>query len=189
MSARPRRVRKAIKFYPFAYLRGVAVTAFEAAKSQVAGSSHQKIAAVVFSAFTMEAYLNHLGSELFPEWNATERAMGGARRKLDRLATHLGVTVDYKGRPFKTFLDVFRFRDKMAHGKTYEATLTRKVRKRKPEEARSIDPPWLQRFWSEAVVSQVLDDSLAIIEILHRAASLDVDALQLMGDAVITELQ
>jgi len=42
-------------------------------QEQKAASFHQFMASLVFTAFTLEAYLNHIGSRLFQCWNDMER--------------------------------------------------------------------------------------------------------------------
>jgi len=37
------------------------------------GSFHQFMASLVFTAFTLEAYLNHIGPKLFDDWHDLER--------------------------------------------------------------------------------------------------------------------
>ena len=48
------------------------------------GSFHQFMASLVFTAFTLEAYLNHIGPKIFKCWGDLERL--GPREKVNIIA-------------------------------------------------------------------------------------------------------
>jgi hypothetical protein len=56
------------------------------------GSFHQFMASLVFTAFTLEAYLNHIGPKVFNCWAAIERL--GPKEKLDIITEKIGLTID-----------------------------------------------------------------------------------------------
>ena len=83
------------------------------------GSSWQFLSSAVLTAFTFEAYLNHIGPQTVDHWDTKERFAVWSKFKLLRKA--LGVTFP-RGksvRPLKTIADLFSFRDSMAHGKSH----------------------------------------------------------------------
>jgi hypothetical protein len=86
-------------------------------QEQDALSFHQFMASLVFTAFTLEAYLNHVGSKLLPCWEYLERSKP-PKEKLSLIAKHLGVTVTYGTRPWKVMSELFEFRNTIAHGKS-----------------------------------------------------------------------
>lgn len=90
------------------------------------GSPHQFRASLVFTAFALEAYLNHIGPEVFQTWDPIERC--GPRDKLDIIAEKLGFIIDYSQRPWSIMTDLFYFRNKIAHGKTYNLPPERRIR-------------------------------------------------------------
>jgi hypothetical protein len=78
-------------------------------------------ASMVFSAFTVEAFLNHVGANRTTFWSTVERKLSPPD-KLGLLATFLGLEIDFSKRPFQTFRRMFRLRDALAHGKTESMT-------------------------------------------------------------------
>jgi hypothetical protein len=86
-------------------------------QEQEAHSFHQFMASLVFTAFTLEAYLNHVGPRLLQCWEYLERHQNPLD-KLKLIGTHLGVTVNYGIRPWKIVRDLFEFRNAIAHGKS-----------------------------------------------------------------------
>ena len=108
-----------------AYLLGVARDACDKAREIENGSFLQTMSSLVFSAFALEAYLNHLGQEKVPFWQEIERI--GIMQKLRVLSAHLSVTSDPSARPLQTVRQLFKFRNFMAHGRgeyvTGEGTL------------------------------------------------------------------
>ena len=77
------------RFYPFAYLRIAAHNALDAAQAIPDGSNYQRVSAVLFAAFAVEAHLNHVGKDRLPFWSIVKPKLSW-RAKLDLLAQHLG---------------------------------------------------------------------------------------------------
>lgn len=90
----------------------------ELAENSKKGQLYTTVSALVFSAFTLEAYLNHLGKLRNKEWNEIERKYS----KFDKyklFASAVGINFDsFRSRPYSTLKELFEFRDRMAHGKT-----------------------------------------------------------------------
>ena len=80
------------------------------------GSFHQYAGSLVFTAFSLEAYLNHIGPKVFKNWAALERI--GPKEKLDIIAEKVGLNVDYGKRPWGIMKQLFGFRNDIAHGKS-----------------------------------------------------------------------
>ena len=95
----------------------------EKGQDEAEGSFHQFMASLVFTAFTLEAYLNHIGPKVFHCWEAIERL--GPREKLDVIAEKIGLTVEYGQRPWGIMKDLFGFRNDIAHGKSVKITETK----------------------------------------------------------------
>jgi hypothetical protein len=85
-------------------------------QEQEAASFHQFMSSIVFTAFTLEAYLNHIGPRLFQCWKDLERL--GPHEKLNLIAEHLRVTINYGTRPWQIMKKLFEFRNTIAHGKS-----------------------------------------------------------------------
>ena len=87
-----------------------------AGKAKRKGCYHQFLASIVFTAFTLEAYLNHIGVRLFSSWNEIDRLSPEA--KLALVCERLGVPIEKGSRPWQTVGELIRIRNKLAHGKT-----------------------------------------------------------------------
>jgi hypothetical protein len=80
------------------------------------GSYYQFVGSLVFSAFTFEAFLNHIGAHLFSSWSEQERTLSH-RAKLALISEKLDFEIDYGRLPWQIISKLFGFRDKIAHGK------------------------------------------------------------------------
>lgn len=161
--------------YTVGYLRLVSWHALEEAKDKVNGSYFNLMISLAFSAFTLEAYLNHLGEKVIPFWLTIERNLSPAK-KLEIIAVQLAKPIDYGRRPFQSFKSIFQLRNFLAHGKTEYLT----------EESVQFlsdgDKPELPKAqWQKQVttenVQRYFDDTREIIEYLHSASGLDFNPL------------
>jgi hypothetical protein len=85
-------------------------------QSQEEGSFHQFMGSLVFTAFSLEGYLNHIGPRVYVSWDALERL--APKEKLDIIAEKIGLPVDYAKRPWGIMKELFGFRNDIAHGKS-----------------------------------------------------------------------
>lgn len=74
------------------------------------------MASLIFTAFTLEACLNHISQQIFKCWNDLEQL--SPSRKLNVIAEKLGIEKDDSKRPFQTVYKLFKFRNDIAHGKS-----------------------------------------------------------------------
>lgn len=89
------------------------------------GQYYTIMSSILFSAFSFEAYLNHLGSKRIPFWDEIESI-----RVLDKynvLAKQFSINPDYGRKPYQILKELFKFRNSLAHGKskilTYSAVV------------------------------------------------------------------
>jgi len=75
------------------------------------------MSSMLYCAFTMEAFLNHVGKLVTETWDETE-IWFGPKQKLKYIIGNLEATFDLSKRPFQTFDDLFVYRNWLAHGKT-----------------------------------------------------------------------
>ncbi|PNG53307.1 MULTISPECIES: hypothetical protein [unclassified Variovorax] len=101
----------------FVYMNIGAKHMLEQAEQPQDGQLYTLTSSLVFSAFTLEAYLNHLGALKHSNWDEIERRYG-KRRKYEMLAQEAGLQIDFNRRPYRTLVELFAFRDRMAHGRT-----------------------------------------------------------------------
>jgi hypothetical protein len=133
-------------------------------------SFHQFMASLVFTAFTLEAYLNHVGSKLLPCWEYLERSKP-PKEKLSLIAKHLGVTVTYGTRPWKVMSELFEFRNTIAHGKSITFKPPVKVVSLEEHEADvSMAKTKWELFCNRKNAERARGDVEQMVLILHKAA-------------------
>ena len=98
--------------YAYVTLHNAAFYALQAAKESVDGRFFNCLTAMVFTAFSLEAYLNHLGTSEFPDWVKFERNRS-PRQKLEMLTAKREYSPDFSKTPFGTFDHIFTFRKKI----------------------------------------------------------------------------
>jgi len=86
------------------------------------GSSWQFLSSAVLTAFCFEAYLNHIGPQMFSDWASKERFPLWSKFKHLRKALGISFPNGKSTRPLKTIDEMFSFRDSLAHGRSLELT-------------------------------------------------------------------
>lgn len=77
---------------------------------------HMNRACLVFIAFSMEAFLNHVGHLFVNSFDSFERLK--IKEKILILSRNIGFNVDFGHRPWQIVTPLFSFRNDIAHGKT-----------------------------------------------------------------------
>ena len=104
----------------------------ERGKSDEVGRAHQFLASTVLTAFAFEAYLNHVGAALFPDWVRRERSLNSWTR-VTTICNHLSISLpapederrawewiaEHAARPWKSVAELVQYRNFLAHGTTY----------------------------------------------------------------------
>ena len=99
-------------------LRSVSWYTFHLAQKSAEGSLHNLMISMLFCAFTIEAFLNHLLEITFPAfWEPLKKRLR-PRDKLHVLAAYFSIDPDFGHRPFQTFDKIFQFRNLLVHAKT-----------------------------------------------------------------------
>ncbi len=159
----------------YGYLRSISWIAFRRASQQREGRFYDLMTSMLSCAFTLEAFLNHVGALKIPAWATFERKMG-PREKLNRLVSEVAPEADLRKRPFSSFTEIFRFRDKLVHGKTITLVVTGEAYLDKDE----LPPPPLakwERIINPTIAKRFLDDTKAVIIYLNTAAGLEKELL------------
>lgn len=86
------------------------------AEEELRGSNYTIIGALLLTAFTFEAYLNHLGGKRLKFWEEIESIP--VMKKYSVLYKELDLVPDYSQRPHQTLKVLFKFRNAIAHGKS-----------------------------------------------------------------------
>ncbi len=165
------RVRSTRTLPTYTRLRGVSWHAFQLAQTLQKGSFYHLMTSMLFSAFTIEAYLNHLGETQIPYWEPLKRKLS-PRDKLDVLAAALGFQPDFGKRPFQTFHSIFKLRDLLVHAKSETLTMEGEFILAEGE-----SPPKPLTEWEELIsidgARRFLDDTKEIVTQVSGAAGLD----------------
>ena len=144
----------------------------ERGQEQEKASFHQFMASLVFTAFTLEAYLNWLGDKLFAHWGYLERL--SPKEKLAVISDQLNVAVDNGQRPWQTVKPLFGFRNDIAHGKP-EAIATKTVEPindRLDEKMGQIARTDWENYCTQENAERAREDVAQILEQFHTAADL-----------------
>ena len=187
MDNRIRKMHGTCQLYTFAYLRQAAHNAFDTARKACEGANYHRISAVLFASLTIEAHLNHVGERVIPNWETTEPTIRWSE-KLKYVAQELGVTLDLEKGWGQTAVELFHFRDKLAHGKTYDHDVKYKYRDGGTEKDDCLDPPWLRKYWADHAVARVLEHLDQLLKTFHEKAGLDLHTLNLVGDGELAEI-
>jgi hypothetical protein len=159
----------------YGHLRSASWLSMEAAKRAEQARFYNCMIAMMFCAFTLEAFLNHVGAEKIAFWPQLKRPLS-PRAKLDVLVTELRMKVDIGGRPFQTFKAIFRFRDALVHAETVEVEYEGET---EVEGDELPEPPladW-QKLVNIPTTQRYMDDTKAMIKAINSAAGLPEDTL------------
>ena len=110
------RVNKELKLITYAEHWATAGCLLDRAAREKRGSYHQYLACITFTAFTLEAFLNHMGEELFESWRDDLEQIS-VKGKIRIVSDKVGLKVDYGETPWQVVPELVAFRNKVAHGK------------------------------------------------------------------------
>ena len=133
------------------------------------GSYYTVMSSILLTAFTFEAYLNHIGAERFEYWEQIESI-----KVLDKytvLCKELIVNPDYSRRPYQTLKSLFKFRNAIAHGKSKIIKDTKAVSSSDDPYKHAPKTEW-EEFCELKNAKRAKEDIDEIITELHRAAGL-----------------
>lgn len=183
MSRRPAFMEGWTEFYPFCYMLIAADTALDAARMELPGRNYHYVSAMMFSAFAVEAAVNHVGIDHFPEWMEKLKDGGHERKswdkKLELLATRFGMPLDFTSGAARTVKEAFEVRDKLAHGKTWVGQQCYL------DDGHGLGdasfPDWLASCLNETRAKQAIDGARALIGQLLDKAGYQPHDLYSMG--------
>ena len=155
----------------YSRLRGIAWRSLKLAEQNIKGRESNCVISMLFCAFSLEAYLNHIGAKHFNRWEVMKEKLS-PQDKLILITDEIGVNVDFSRRPFQTFKKVFKFRNWMVHAKTEEIEFKGELILDEDEKPPKPLAEWEK--WVKLSTAQRFDeDSKAIIKLLHTEAILD----------------
>lgn len=149
----------------------------ENATRQNDGYFYEIMSCLVITAFKHEAFINHLGYALIPNWSELEREKHFDKQ--NTLLTSLGISVDTGRRPFQTLRDLFTARDALAHGKPELLTDDSVVERGSKEQMRRSKPltKW-ESLCTLDFAKRAYEDTEAITKLLWTSAGFDLKQLR-----------
>ncbi len=168
----------------YVFLFQGAKLSLEQAKEKEDGSTYNCLSSQLLSAFTIEAFLNHIGAQEIKLWHILEKKLQ-PREKLEFICNEIGLKPDYSKRPFQYFKQLFVFRNYMAHGKT---TIEQVNEIQLLGEAENIKRPklYLDKNCNIEIAERTLQDTKEIIEIISDILG-EANPFFLMGHGFLSE--
>lgn len=167
----------------FVYTHTGARHMLELAEATQDGQLYTTTSALVYCAFTLEAYLNHLGKLRHADWDEIERNYG-KRRKYETFAQAAGLQIDYTRRPYCTLVELFAFRDRMAHGKTVTGNVSVLVDASVPRLPQIMSDSDWQAFATIENTRQAIEDVEVLVRELHAACGHSGDPFERAGGGI-----
>ena len=134
------------------------------------GSYYTLMSSILLTAFTFEAYLNHIGSTKLELWPETETIK--VMDKYSQLCKELDINPDYSKRPCQTLSTLFTFRNSIAHGKSKILKTTKKISSKDSPHNHSPKTKW-EEYCNLKNAKRAKEDIEIIIKELHNKAGLD----------------
>lgn len=154
----------------YMYLYKTAKINLEELENSESGSFYKIITCITFCAFTLEAYTNHIGYDNCNFWNEIEK--NKPLEKLKILYSTLNLEFDKSSRPIQSMIEMYKYRNLLAHGKTETNINTTSINQEVTEIDISQIAGFAQTRWDSMTTStnarRYFDDMKKIIELLHR---------------------
>ena len=154
--------------YTYGYLLSAATWALEQAEGTEEGSFYNCMSSIILSAFCIEAYLNHIGSELLPYWDDEVKKGLSIQNKLKIICHHINLVPDFSRRPFQSFNQIVKFRNIMAHATT-EKISDKGTQIIRDGERVSHPETWWEKHSNLKFAKQWLADTNFIITTIHQS--------------------
>ena len=142
-------------------------------------SYYDIMTSLTFSAFTLEAYLNHVGQQRISYWSEIEKIT--PLQKLKVLYDIAKLPYDASKRPIQTANELFKFRNDMAHGKTEKLVIDVTVSAKEAlTKGNYIQTRW-EQYCNLKEAKRALEDIESIVEYLAKALDLEQHSLYIFG--------
>ena len=176
-------VRRQRPVHSYAELWHASHCVLEVGLREPRGSSWQFLSSAVLTAFSFEAYLNHIGPQTVEDWPAKERFAMWSKFKILRKALGATFPRGRSVRPLKTIAELFAFRDSLAHGKSLELKVEKEQSLAEFEKEHSdlvgsqLRTDWESRVRTSAFAERAREDVEVVIRALDAARKDNRDIL------------
>ena len=171
--------------FTYNYVRNISHLALEEAKQKEKRRDDNCIISMLFTAFCLEGYLNHIGSEKTEFWMHIEHCK--PREKLAVLAKVLNHDIDWSCRPFQTFDAIFSFRNKLVHPKTHYLSMGGEQKLDEKGHPTLPLSGW-EKMVNLGMAEKFFNDSTKIIETLHSKAGFEGSPIGLLEETTCKEV-
>ena len=162
-------IRGRSKTITFVYMHIGAKHMLELAEASSEGQLYTAMGALMYCAFTLEAFINHLGALSDADWKRRS-SKKSAKDKLKALAKEVGVKVDFGKQPYSTMRNLFAFRDKIAHGRTTHEKVDKFIKLDGPRLPQIAgDTEWLA-FATIENARQAVKDVETMVKQIHKVS-------------------
>jgi len=152
----------------YMYLYKTANINLEELENLESGKFYKILTCIIFSSFTIEAYMNHIGYYNFNFWTEVEKKR--PLEKLKILYSVLELNFDKSLRPIQSIIEMFKYRNLLAHGKT--ETNTNRINHRATEVKMSQIVGFYQTRWEAMTTAEnarrYFDDMKEVITLLNN---------------------
>ncbi len=132
---------------------------------------------LVMSAFSLEAYLNFAGEQIFSYWSHVERL--SVQDKLGLICGHLQIEMDFSKRPYQSIKQLWRFRNFMAHARTETVEEEWKQPPGVPINRELPQTQW-EKLCTAEVATRIIEDVEQVVRDIHTKGGLQIGALGLL---------
>lgn len=168
------------KVFTYTYLAKGAEYLLNLAENNRNGEFYTSMMSMVATAFFLEAFFNHLGSECLPCWNEVERR--SPEEKLQLLCKHFKIKFDFGKRPYQSIKKVFVFRNLVAHGKTESVTNEWKNPLGYGNTIDALQTKW-EKICKPKEARRAYTDGIEIVKKLYKKAGFLGEPLLTMAEA------
>jgi len=150
----------------------------ERSQAEMKGSKWLWMGSLILTAFSLEAYLNHIGPIIFECWDSLDRL--SPEGKLDIICEKLGINLDKGARPRQTVHELIKFRNNLAHGKTVPVPPENTIRDvdQYLDKFLGIRPlaVW-EKFCTEKKAIRAREDIEKVLQLIHDKVNPENDPL------------
>lgn len=151
--------------------------ALSEATKVIDGRFFKTMTSIIFSAFTIEAYANHILKDISKKWEEVERY--SSLEKVYELYNILEIDLDKSKRPIQSIQRIFNFRNMLAHGKT--TTVIKKFKLKKDIQDLSSEdllghakPEW-EELNTLKNAKVFFEDMEKVIKLLHEEIASNIN--------------
>ena len=171
------KITKERKLITYSDLWRTSEVLLDRAKAEPVSSYYTVLASLAFSAFALEAFLNHIGEHLFTTWREMEPL--SPKAKINVLCERLALTPKWGAQPWQVVPEIIGFRNKLAHGKNEVLRFEDVV-----EKDEKYDDIWReflfadwQRYATAENAERVRKQLTALFTMIHARAGIEEDWL------------